>query len=295
VRKVSNAIGILIALVALLVSAGVGWLIYDAHRTPAGSSEYVALGSSFGAGPGVISVDPNAPIMCNRSVMNYAHLVAAKRHLNLTDMTCSGATAVNVLQGWQYFQGPQIDALRSDTKLVTVTVGGNDFSYMGNLFAWSCQSKPDAITWIWRQLICKVTPPEIVQQKLDSLKGSMLQIANDVRQRSPLARLVFVDYTTVLPEKGQCPDRLPITPDEFDRSRVLADRLKAITAHVAKQSGATLVQASEVTKGHDLCSADPWVFGWTMPTTPLSFGPMGFHPMAEAMREIADAVDRALQ
>jgi len=88
----------------------------------------VALGSSFGAGPGVIAVDPNAPIMCNRSVMNYAHLVAAKRHLNLTDMTCSGATAVNVLQGGQYFQGPQIDALRSDTKLVMVTVGGNDFS-----------------------------------------------------------------------------------------------------------------------------------------------------------------------
>ena len=81
---------------------------------------------------------------------------------------------------------------------------------------------------------------------------------------------------------------------ELDRSRLLSVRLKAITADVAEQSGATLVQASEITKGHDICSADPWVFGWTMPATPLSFGPMGFHPTEKAMSRIADAVDRVL-
>ena len=81
---------------------------------------------------------------------------------------------------------------------------------------------------------------------------------------------------------------------ELDRSRLLSVRLKAITADVAQQSGATLVQASEITKGHDICSADPWVFGWTMPATPLSFGPMGFHPTEKAMSRIADAVDRVL-
>jgi lysophospholipase L1-like esterase len=221
-------------------------------------------------------------------------LLSAKRNLNLTDMTCSGATAINVLYGGQFFQGPQIEALRSSTKLVTVTVGGNDISYLGNLFAWSCRSQPKAIAAIWRLLICKATPYDAVQQKLKSLEGSMLRIADEVHQRSPQARLVFVDYATVVPDIGQCPDRLPVTPDELEQSRLLSGRLKAITLDVARRSGATIVEASEVTKGHDICSAEPWVFGWTMPPTPLSFGPMGFHPTDKAMRGIADAIDQAL-
>ncbi|WP_315727459.1 MULTISPECIES: SGNH/GDSL hydrolase family protein [unclassified Bradyrhizobium] len=292
--KALKAVGLLVALLVGLAAAGIGWLVYDGKRTPAGTSEYVALGSSFGAGPGITPIDPNAPVLCDRSAANYAHLLSAKRNLNLTDMTCSGATAINVLDGGQFFQGPQIDALRPGTKLVTVTVGGNDISYLGNLFAWSCESRPKAIDAIWRLLVCKVTPQEVVQQKLEGLEGTMLRIADEVHRRSPQATLVFVDYATVLPDAGQCPDRLPITTDELDQIRLLSDRLKAVTFDVAQRSRATIVEASEVTKGHDICSAEPWVFGWTMPTTPLSFGPMGFHPTGKAMRRIADAVDQAL-
>ena len=35
---------------------------------------------------------------------------------------------------------PQIEALTLDTRLVTVTVGGNDFSYLRNLIIYSCQA-----------------------------------------------------------------------------------------------------------------------------------------------------------
>jgi lysophospholipase L1-like esterase len=293
-RNALRAAGLLIALLVVLALAGIGWLVFDGRRTPAGTSEYVALGSSFGAGPGIAPVDPHAPVLCNRSAANYAHLLSAKRNLNLTDMTCSGATAIDVLDGGQFFQGPQIDALRPTTKLVTATVGGNDISYLGNLFAWSCKSQPKAISEVWRLLICKATPDDVVQQKIKNLEASMLRIADEVHQRSPQARLVFVDYTTVVPDIGQCPDRLPLTTGELDQARALSDRLKAITLDAAKRSGATLVEASEVTKGHDICSADPWVFGWTMPLTPLNFGPMGFHPTDKAMREIADAIYQAL-
>lgn len=293
-RVLFRIVGFLVLIIVLLVGAGLGYLVYDAHRLPTGTSEYVALGSSFAAAPGVGARDASAPLLCERSAENYAHRLAQKRGLSLTDMTCSGATTINVVQGGQYFQGPQIDALRAATRLVTVTVGGNDVSYLGNLTAWSCTSRPEDLPWIIRPLFCTVTPPEVVQQKLGELGASMQAIVDAVRQKSPQAQLVFVDYTSILPDTGSCPDRLPLTDAELAQARALATQLAATTADIARRNNATLVKASDVTRGHDVCSAEPWNFGWVMAGSPLDFGPVPYHPTGKAMQAIADAIDHAL-
>lgn len=57
-------------------------------------------------------------------------------NLSLADMTSSGATTTEVLHGGQYLQGAQIDALSENTQLVTLTTGGNDVSYVGDLNFW---------------------------------------------------------------------------------------------------------------------------------------------------------------
>jgi hypothetical protein len=229
-----------------------------------------------------------------RSGSDYAHLLAAARHLDLTDVTCSGATATNILEGGQYFQGPQLDALRPDTELVTVTAGGNDVAHLGNLIAWSSTQSTEGIPWLAREGgICRAKPDEEVNRGLAGLPAVLARIASEVRRRSPHATLVFVDYTSILPEGEGCPDRLPLSPEQLRRGREVERALEKITADAAQESGALLVKASEVTRSHDICSSDPWVFGLTF-GSPLAFGAVPYHPKLEAMRAIANAIDETL-
>jgi lysophospholipase L1-like esterase len=225
---------------------------------------------------------------------NYPHLLARTRALRLTDVTCSGATARQVLVGGQFRQPPQVDALRADTRLVTVTVGGNDVSYIGNLLVWSRRDAPRQTPLLWRLVLSKPTPDVEVDRALAKLPTLLSRIADEVRRRSPNATLVFVDYATVLPETWPDSGRLPLTLEHMQRGRSVAQRLAEITAEVAHQTGALLVRASEVTRGHDVCSADPWVFGYVLPVTPFRFAPIAYHPNARGMRAVADEIDAAL-
>lgn len=296
-QAIGNTVRVVMAILATGVAlflAGIGFLYYQGKRRPTGNSQYVALGSSFAAGPGVGQRATNSPMMCMRSTQNYAHLLAKARGLNLTDVTCSGATTQHILEGGQFFQPPQVDALRPTTELVTVTVGGNDVSYLGNLLAWSCQEDPGRIPFVGRLLSRMDTPEAEVDRELAMLPDRLAQIATGVRRRSPRALLVFVDYTTVLPDEGSCPDRLPITEQQLQRSRYVATKLADITAAVARDCGALLVRASDVTRGHDICSTDPWVFGFDFPATPFTYGPTAYHPTEKAMRAIAQAINEVL-
>ncbi|KAK4972937.1 hypothetical protein LTR42_006231 [Elasticomyces elasticus] len=55
---------------------------------------FVALGSSFAAGPGIEPIINKAAM---RSGRNHAHRLAEKLDAELTNLTASGATLLNVL------------------------------------------------------------------------------------------------------------------------------------------------------------------------------------------------------
>jgi hypothetical protein len=52
-------------------------------------SRYVAMGSSFAAGPGIGRRVPGSPRAAGRSTGNYAHLVALRLGLDLDNVTVS--------------------------------------------------------------------------------------------------------------------------------------------------------------------------------------------------------------
>jgi hypothetical protein len=52
------------------------------------------------------------------------------------------------------------------------------------------------------------------------------------------------------------------------------------------------LKASELTEGHDVCSADPWVFGLQFPESPSIYGPIAYHSNAEAMDAVANRLDQ---
>ncbi|WP_267347013.1 SGNH/GDSL hydrolase family protein [Sphingomonas sp. GM_Shp_2] len=242
---------------------------------------YVAIGSSFAAGPGVASSADTPANRCARSNDNYPHLLARRLRLQLTDVSCSGATTAHVVGPWNELP-PQLDALTSDTGLVTITIGGNDVGYIGTLGAASCRSfavpPPGAPGGKCPE------PPRVSEADWTKLDGSLRQIIAEVRRRAPKARLVFVDYLSVLPAVGRCA-ATPMSAEQAGAGRAIATRLAAITRRAAAKGGAEVLRASDVSQNHDACSAQPWVSGFPLPGSAF-FVP--YHPNAQGMAAIAD-------
>lgn len=251
-------------------------------------AKYVAMGSSFAAGPGIPDYYEATPAPCYRSTQNYAHQLAKRLSLSLTDVSCSGATTAH-LTGPRGNIPPQLDALTPDTRLVTITIGGNDLGYIGGLSVASCAGlqKETGIDG-------NCPPPAALPAELtfNNLALSMDAVAKEVRRRAPEAQLVFVDYLAVLPEAGTCA-ATPLDDFAADGARYTARRLAEITRKVAGDNGASVITASEFSKGHDACSADPWMHGYPRPGAPVA-GAM-YHPNLAGMTAVADALEQLLK
>lgn len=251
---------------------------FAAKAQPPAGSTYVAMGSSFAAGPGVTTSADDPPNRCTRSNDNYAHQLARRHGLKLVDVSCSGAATEHILGPWNELKA-QLDAVDADTKLVTITIGGNDVRYTSGLGAEACQTSGGS----------SCPPPAALPTggEWTGLEQRLTRIAEEVRRRSPSTQLVFVDYTTVLPPEGTCA-ALSITADQAESSRRINDRVVAITAKVAKATGSGLIAASALTAAHNACSPAPWANGY-----PPAKG-AAFHPRLEAHTAIAEALDKAI-
>ena len=253
-------------------------------QAPAGP-RYVSMGSSFAAGPGVtVSADVPAN-RCARSADNYARQLARRRHYVLVDVACSGATTAHVLGPWDEF-APQIETVTPDTALVTVTIGGNDVSFVRNLIAYACPTGPQPPVGAPGGKCPSVLVPSEADWR--GLGAALDQIAGQVRRRAPRAQLVVVQYTQMVPARGSCA-AVPIGPAGLATARAIQDRLRNVTARVARKWRAGIVDPSEPGAAHDPCSAVPWASGF-----PTGKGPpfVPFHPNLSGMTAIADRLDR---
>ena len=157
-------------------------------------SRYVALGSSMAAGPGIRPSAVGAPFGSGRSARNYAHLVAERLKLDLIDVTFSGATTANVLADRQRSAQPQIEALDGSEGLVTITIGGNDVGYVPLLMAASLPAvvrKLPPIAAGLRELFDR----DARGTALNGVEAALHAVGAAVRQRSPRAQVMFVDYS----------------------------------------------------------------------------------------------------
>jgi lysophospholipase L1-like esterase len=257
-----------------------------APRVLSGHPQYVALGSSFAAGPLLQPRDHEGSLLCGRSMKNYAHQLAGLRGLSLRDMSCSGAKTSNILDAGQHGEGPQMRGVTAETELVTVTIGGNDVFLIGNLVADACTQHS---TWLRRMAgACTVTPAEKVEAGFAALPAQMGRIADEVHQRAPKARLIFVNYQAIVPPTGTC-DRLSLSAADADAMRPVATRLAAITQEAARSHGAEVLDVAEMSQDHNVCSADPWIAGAYPPKMTAAL-----HPNIEGMTAIAAGLNRML-
>src|SRR4051794_38760042 len=168
---------------------------------------YVALGSSFASGPGI---EPILDAGCGRSGANYAHLVADRLGYDLVDVTCGGATIDDVLFRPQALMTggtvpPQLEVLAPDADLVTVTVGGNDIGYVLSLARASYRAAPEAAPTDAGAFFGTPADPPPQDAALAALPSRYAALVGAIRNRAPAARVVLVDYLTVLPSEGGCP------------------------------------------------------------------------------------------
>jgi len=250
-------------------------------------SRYVALGSSFAAGPGISPiVDPQA----GRSGRNYPHLVAADLGLELTDVTYSGATTAHLLDTRQDDAAPQLDAVTPHTALVTITVGGNDLEYVGTFIRGSFLNTFAKPATIFGRRVANRIRARVSYLKddaaYDALADSLTTVVERVRERAPDARVLLVDYLTLVGPGTRPRIDVPLNEEQLPSVAMMADGLAAAFAKAAAASGAGLVAASAASREHGIGSAEPWTTGFTV--WPRRFAP--YHPNAAGMRAVADLV-----
>ncbi|KNB49210.1 SGNH/GDSL hydrolase family protein [Streptomyces caatingaensis] len=277
---------------ALLAAALAPWAVPARAAEGSGAGAYVALGDSYAAGAGIPAASGG---LCLRSDHNYGHLVAASlRSSAYQDVTCAAAK-VNALTETQTdagipVNGPQLNAVSRETRLVTVTVGGNNLGTSDLGFV-------DAVA------VCTALAPtnpfgapcrdyykDTLAQRLDAAAPRLTQALRTIHDRAPRARVLVVGYPSVIPtDTKRCAGKLPTTTGDTAYLRSVLDKLNSMVSRAATAGGAAYVDTLGPTEGHDACSADPWVAGLlpASPTLPL-------HPDATGERAMADAVLRTL-
>ena len=257
-----------------------------------GGEHYVALGDSYTAGP-LIPHQTGHPALCLRSDHNYPSLVADEIDAaSFTDASCSGATTGDMTSAQNLgieHDPPQFDALKPDTTLVTLGIGGNDIGFGSIVVTCGTLSFTDPAGAPCKKKYTAGGSDQIA----DAIKATGPKITRTlagIRARSPHARIVVVGYLRVLPATG--PGCWPLVPIAAGDVRYLAKeekRLNAMLESRAHDAGAAY--AVNYKAGHDLCEkpSHKWVEGIipTMPAAPI-------HPNVDGMRATAGAVENAV-
>ncbi len=284
-RRAVKVMLFVVAGLTLLAGAAVGTAWYQGRQTPVGRPDYVALGSSFAAGAGLGLLQSGSPLLCARSVAGYPQQLATTLGVKIVDMSCGGATTVNVLHGGQFFQGPQIRTIKSQTRLVTITSGGNDVNFIGDLSMLALRRSDGILGALGRTFWSG--PKTMGDRGFVELEHTLLDLIAAIRARAPSAKIVVATYPTILPPTGTCA-ALRLSVAEADRMRVVERQLAATTRAAAKQGDAMLVDMNALGAAHNACAAVPWTRGMAA----LSDAP--FHPTIAGAHATAAAITAAL-
>lgn len=264
----------------------------DEPGPPDDAFEYVAIGDSHTAAPRTPETGLSVP--CFRSDENYPHLIAkAMPQIRLTDVSCSGATSA-ALTGEQSSRGtpvpPQLDALSEETDLVTVNIGGND----SNLF----------LTWFTQ---CAQLAPSDPQGSpcadanrsaggdalLDLLPGTQelfSAVLDEIKERSPDATIIVVTYPRPFPEQGTCELADTYAQGDLAYINTIVQTLGAGMIEAAKEAGVEWVDVFRASRGHDICSKEPWTNGIGSDQSRANW----LHPFPEEQAAIAQMIMRKL-
>ncbi|HKH41910.1 MAG TPA: SGNH/GDSL hydrolase family protein [Solirubrobacterales bacterium] len=271
-----------LALLAVLTVTIAAW----AAAATARADNYVSLGDSYVAGPFI--PNPTLPLGCLKSDHNYPHLAASGVGLPLRDPSCSGAKTDHMTQPQNVDPDgpnpPQFNSLAADTRVVSLTIGGNDIGFSEvaqscityNPFSSPCRNKYNSggVDQIHNRIVA--TAPKV---------AAVLQV---IRARSPSARVFVVNYPAIFPETGNgCWPQMPISFSDAPYLRAKEQELNQMLATQAAANGATLVSWYSASIGHDACKSSS--VRWVEPLVPGNTA-APIHPNRAGMQGAANVL-----
>lgn len=270
--------------------AGVVLVVVAATALFAGTAQaadrYAALGDSFAAGP-LIPL-PLAPLGCLKSSNNYGRI--AQRTLafpEYRDATCSGAETEDMFAPQNVSPGgpnpPQLDSLSAGTKLVSLTIGGNDIGFS--------DLAQDCISVLPFGSPCRdryTRGGDQISARIAATAGPVNAVLDEIRARSPLAKVLVVNYSAILPHSGNgCWPKMPITPADVRWLRSKHEELNAMLAEQAAANGATTIDVYAASVGRSACASA--LTRWVEPYVPANpAAPL--HPNLRGMQAMAAMV-----
>lgn len=290
---------LLLGLVGVLVPA-----VADAAPNPErGPQAMVALGDSYAAGP-LVPVQVEQPWGCLRSSLNYPHQVADALALELTDVTCSGASTKHMWEthgvspedefaeygaplGYDRHPGnpPQLDALRPDTDVVTLQIGGNDIGFGG--IATTCAEA--AVT----QTSCRAAvEADRPFERIAATAPKIAAVLEEVHRRSPAADIHVLGYPGIfaIGATASCP-AMGVGEDDAQFLRGIQEALNDMIRSVADEPDRSYsdvtayVDVYAPSAGHTAC--DLPAIRWVEPIVPVNAA-APVHPNLGGMSAIRD-------
>ncbi len=247
-------------------------------------NEYVALGDSWAAdftlNPTLVT-DEFVSAGCGQSRRSYAKQVASALAVPVfRDAACSGAKteAMTEVQAEVPPAGnpPQFDRLTPATDLVTLLIGGNDIGLAEAVSG--CLTSDPAVSPCTAAIAA--TGTDKIADAIGRAEPAVIAVIAGIRERSPRARILLLNYFQSVGAGGGCYPEIPIADAD---ARWLGEKviaLNAMLARVATTTEVQLVDTYEASTGHDVCQ--PPGVRWTEGLIPFSSTPNGpaapFHP-----------------
>lgn len=267
--------------------------------------EYVALGDSYSSLPADATVGATQQERsCGRSTRNYPKLVAAALGLApnaLRDNTCGGATTADAFASQHagsattgyHDAAPQLDGITPATRLVTVSLGGNDGDLYSSILE-SCAAAPRS-TGVLCTADQRTRPARLsdgaVTARLARVTAANERIVRAVRERSPRARILLVGYPAVFSGGRTCAAIAPFRAASIPWMRsVLTERLNRAVRRAAQAERVMYVDMEPASRDHGLCSDRPWING--VHEVPRA---AALHPFPEEGEAVAAAVTAAVR
>ena len=240
-RKVLRPLAPLVCAAALFGSAGTALAVDD----------YVALGDSYSSGTGTGSYTLNAG--CERGIYAYPYLASRQRpNTNLIFVACSGATTDDVMAN-------QISSVNASTRLVSITIGGNDAGFSSVVSACVTGSCGPAIARA--ETYIRTTLP-----------GKLRTVYSAIQRQAPGARVAVLGYPRLF-SASSCGGTFGIDATERTALNGTADLLSSTIATTAGSYGFSYVSAIPSFTGHAICSGSAWLNGFNLFAIGESFHP----------------------
>lgn len=285
--------GLSIAAVAAVAALFTGTTSVASAAEPV---RYVALGDSYTSGP-FIPLMRLDPLGCARSTNNYPSLLSRKiKVASFTDVSCGGAATANMTTSQSVPLGtnpPQFKALRANTDLVTVGIGGNDFNLFGTLIDTCPKLRASDPTGNPCQRKFTVGGVDTMNVTAAKIRPRIAAVLAGIHARSPHAKVLAIGYPRIAPATGYCPDILPFADGDYAWLNSIEEALNgAVSGAVADDGASSYVDTYTPSLGHDACAPDgaAWINGKDLNI----FAAANYHPFRAGMEGVANVTYRAL-